>query len=185
MAELDSDDLQRRMDKAIEVLKHELTGLRTGRASAALLEPIVVQAYGNNVPLNQVASISVPEPRMLGIKVWDKANVKAVERAIRESKLALNPIVEGQLVRVPIPELTEDRRKELAKVAGQYAEAARVAVRNIRRDGMDTLKRMKHDHHLSEDDHKLWHDEVQEMTDAAIAKIDAALAHKQAEIVQV
>ncbi len=185
MAELDTDDLKRRMDKAIAVLHQEFSGLRTGRASAALLEPVVVHVYGTNMPINQVATISVPEPRLISIQVWDKANVKAVDKALRESNLGLNPQADGTLIRVPLPELTEQRRKELSKIAAQYSEQARVAVRNVRRDGMDHLKKLKHDHEMSEDDHKMWHDEVQEITDAAIAKIDAALAHKQKDIMQV
>jgi ribosome recycling factor len=185
MADLDTDDLKRRMEKAVAVLMHEFTGLRTGRASAALLEPVVVHVYGTNMPINQVATISVPEPRLISIQVWDKANIKAVDKALREANLGLNPQTDGQLIRVPLPELTEQRRKELSKIAAQYAEQAKVAVRNVRRDGMDHLKKMKHDHEMSEDDHKMWHDEVQELTDAAIAKIDAALAHKQKDIMQI
>lgn len=182
--EFDIDDLQRRMTKALDVLKHELAGLRTGRASPSLLEPVVVNAYGSNMPLNQVATISVPEPRLITVQVWDKANVKAVDRAIREAGLGLNPQGEGQLIRVPIPELTQERRKELTKVAGQYAEHARVAVRNVRRDGMEHLKKMQKDG-MSEDEHQMWHDEVQKMTDTAVAKVDEALAAKQKEIMHV
>ena len=181
----DMDDLQKRMNGAVAALKHEFAGLRTGRASVTLLEPVHVDAYGSSMPLNQVSTINAPEARMLTVQVWDRGLVIAVDKAIRSANLGLNPQVDGQLLRIPIPALTEERRKELSKIAAKYTEAGRVAVRNIRRDGMDTLKRMKHDHDLSEDDHKLWHDEVQEMTDAAIAKIDAALAHKQSEIVQV
>jgi ribosome recycling factor len=182
--EFDIDDLQRRMTKALDVLKHELAGLRTGRASPSLLEPVVVNAYGSNMPLNQVATISVPEPRLITVQVWDKGNVKAVDRAIREAGLGLNPQGEGQLIRVPIPELTQERRKELTKVAGQYAEHARVAVRNVRRDGMEHLKKMQKDG-MSEDEYQMWHDEVQKMTDTAVAKVDEALAAKQKEIMHV
>ncbi len=185
MAEPDIDDLQRRMDKALEVLRHEFAGLRTGRASASMLDPVVVHAYGADMPINQVGTVNVPEPRMITVQVWDKANVKAVEKAIRDANLGLNPQSDGQLVRVPIPELNEQRRKELTKVAGHYAEQARVAVRNVRRDGMEELKHLLRDHEMSEDDHKMWHDEVQRMTDEAVAKIDETLAHKQKEIMQV
>jgi ribosome recycling factor len=182
---LDHKDLERRMTGAVEVLKSEFAGLRTGRASASLLEPITVDAYGTTMPLNQVANISVPEPRMLSVQVWDRGQVAAVDKAIRQSQLALNPIVEGQTLRIPIPELTEERRKELTKVAHQYAEKARVAVRNVRRDGMDTLKRLERDGHISEDEHREQQDQVQKMTDGFIKQIDEALAHKDTEIMQV
>ena len=185
MADIDIDDIERRMQKALEVLKHEFAGLRTGRASASLLEPVVVHAYGAEMPLNQVATISVPEPRLLSVQVWDRGNVQAVDKAIRAAGLGLNPATEGQTVRVPIPELTEQRRQELSKVGGGYAEHARVAVRNLRREGMDKLKRMEREHEISEDDHKLYADEIQRITDETIAKIDAALAQKQKEIMQV
>ncbi|MEQ9641791.1 MAG: ribosome recycling factor [Alphaproteobacteria bacterium] len=185
MADPDISDLERRMKGAVEVLRQEFGGLRTGRASASLLEPLVVQAYGSPMPINQVATLSVPEPRMLSVQVWDKANVGAVERAIRESGLGLNPIVEGQLLRLPIPELTEERRQDLAKIAHKYAEQAKIAVRNVRRDGMETLKKMEKDGELSQDDHHLWGDEVQSLTDAAVAEIDEALATKEKEIMQV
>lgn len=185
MAELDLADLERRMGKALEALKHEFGGLRTGRATASMLDPIHVVAYGANMPLNQVATINVPEPRMLSVQVWDKANVKAVDKAIREGGLGLNPQTDGTLIRIPIPELNEQRRRELTKVASQYAEHARVAVRNIRREGMDEVKKMQKDGDLSEDEQTLYQDEIQSLTDAAIKKIDDALAAKQKEIMQV
>jgi ribosome recycling factor len=182
---LEIADLERRMQGAVDVLKGEFGGLRTGRASASLLEPITVEAYGSTMPLNQVANISVPEPRMLSVQVWDRGLVAAVDKAIRQSQLALNPIVEGQTLRIPIPELTEDRRKEMTKVAHQYAEKARVAVRNVRRDGMDTLKRLEKDGHISEDDHRVQQEQVQKMTDGFIKQIDETLAQKDVDIMQV
>lgn len=182
---LDFKDLERRMHKAVEVLKGEFAGLRTGRASASLLEPITVEAYGSQMHLNQVATVSVPEARMLSVQVWDRGLVSAVDKAIRNSHLGLNPIVEGQVLRIPIPELTQERRKELTKVAHQYAEQARVAVRNVRRDGMDMLKRLEKEGHISEDDHREQHDRVQKVTDAVIKQIDELLAHKDADIMQV
>jgi ribosome recycling factor len=182
---LDLKDVERRMHGALEALRHEFAGLRTGRASANLLEPVMVDAYGSQMPLPQVGSITVPEPRMLAIQVWDRALVSAVDKAIRASSLGLNPIVDGQLVRVPIPELTQDRRKELTKVAHQYAEKARVAVRNVRRDGMELLKRLEKDGHVSEDQHREQGDRVQKLTDRTIKEIDDALAHKDADIMQV
>jgi ribosome recycling factor len=185
MSDFDIDDIERRMHKAFDVLKHEVAGLRTGRASASLLEPVVVHAYGADMPINQVATINAPEPRMLTVQVWDKSNVQAVEKAIRAGNLGLNPAVDGQLIRVPIPELSQQRRQELGKVASGYAEHARIAVRNVRRDGMDKLKHMERDGDMSEDDHKLWADEVQRLTDEVIARIDEALAQKQKEIMQV
>ena len=185
MAELDIDDLQRRMNKAIDAVKQEFGGLRTGRASASMLDSVVVNAYGADMPLNQVATVNVPEPRMISVQVWDKANAKATEKAIRDAGLGLNPQADGQLIRVPIPELNEQRRKELTKVAGQYAEHGKVAVRNIRREGMDTLKKQEKDGDLGEDEVKMWQDEIQSMTDAAVAKIDEVLAQKQKEIIQV
>ena len=185
MADPDIKDLKRRMDGAIDALRREFAGLRTGRASASLLEPIAVPAYGASMPLNQVATISVPEPRMITVQVWDRSLAGAVEKAIRESDLGLNPAAEGQTIRVPIPMLSEERRVELSKVAGKYAEQARVAVRNVRRDGMDNLKRMEKDHEISEDEHHLWSDEIQEMTDAHIKLIDESLAQKEEEIMQV
>lgn len=182
---LDFKDLERRMHKAIEVLKGEFAGLRTGRASASLLEPITVEAYGSQMHLNQVGTVSVPEPRMLSVQVWDRGLVSAVDKAIRNSQLGLNPIVEGQVLRIPIPELTQERRKDLTKVAHQYAEQARVAVRNVRRDGMDMLKRLEKDGHISEDEHREQHERVQKMTDGMIKQIDELLAHKDADIMQV
>ena len=185
MADPDIKDLKRRMDGALEALRREFAGLRTGRASISLLEPITVPAYGAAMPLNQVATISVPEPRMITVQVWDRSLAGAVEKAIRESDLGLNPAAEGQMIRVPIPMLSEERRVELSKVAGKYAEQARVAVRNVRRDGMDGLKRMEKEHEISEDEHHLWSDEIQEITDAHIKLIDESLAQKEEEILQV
>lgn len=185
MADPDLSDLERRMKGAVEVFRQELAGLRTGRASASLLEPIVVEAYGAEMPLNQVASINVPEPRMLSVQVWDRSQVKAVEKAITSSDLGLNPIVDGQTLRIPIPELNEERRAELAKVAGKYAEQAKVAVRNVRRDGMDKLKRMEKAGELSEDDSHLWSDEIQTMTDNTIKTISEMHESKEKEIMQV
>ncbi len=181
---LDTDDLERRMDGAISNLKTEFASLRTGRASASMLEPVTVEAYGQQTPINQVGTVNVPEPRMVTINVWDKSMVNAVEKAIRESGLGINPQLNGTIIMLPIPELNEERRRELTKVAGQYAENARVSIRNVRRDGMDQIKKGKADG-LSEDDQKLWEDEVQEMTDKYIKSVDAALETKQGEIMQV
>ncbi|MEQ8344660.1 MAG: ribosome recycling factor [Sneathiellaceae bacterium] len=183
--EPDLDDMERRMKRAAEVLRTEFGGLRTGRASASLLEPVQVNVYGTDMPINQVGTISIPEPRMMSVSVWDKANVKAVEKAIRNSPLGLNPQADGQLVRIPLPELTEERRRELTRVAAQYAEQARIAVRNIRRDGMDLLKRLHKDSSLSEDDQQIYQEEIQTMTDKVIREIDEALETKQQEIMQV
>lgn len=185
MAEPDIKDIERRMDGAVETLRKEYGGLRTGRASASLLDPVTIDAYGSTMPLNQVANVSVPEPRLITVSVWDRSMVKAVEKAIRDAGLGLNPQSDGQTVRVPIPELNQERRQELAKVAAKYAEQARVAVRNVRRDGMDTLKKMLKDGDLSEDEQKVWSDKVQTVTDAHIKKIDEALATKEKEIMQV
>lgn len=185
MADPDLDDLKRRMNGAIEALSHEFAGLRTGRASIGLLEPVMVDIYGSQMPLNQVGTINAPEARMLTVQVWDKSAVTSVEKAIRASGLGLNPAVDGQLLRIPIPELTEERRIEMAKIAHKYAEQARVAVRNVRRDGMDNLKKMEKDGELSEDDHHLWGEEIQQLTDQMIAKIDQVLAAKDEEIKQV
>jgi ribosome recycling factor len=179
------NELQRRMHGAIEALKHEFSGLRTGRASASMLDPITVEAYGSMVPMNQVANVTVPEPRLLSVQVWDRSVVTAVEKAIRNSNLGLNPQTEGQVIRLRIPELSQDRRKELTKVAHQYAEKARVAVRNVRRDGMEHLKKLEKDHVIGQDEHRKKHDEVQKLTDQVIKEIDAALQHKEAEIMQV
>ena len=177
-----TDDLKRRMHGALEALKHDLAGLRTGRASTALLDPVHVEVYGSSMPLNQVATVSVPEPRMLSVQVWDRSNVGPVEKAIRSAGLGLNPITDGQMVRLPIPELTEERRKELAKLVGQYAEKARVAVRNVRRDGMDHLKQDEKKHEISEDERKRLEHDVQKMTDDTIKEIDEAAAAKEKEI---
>jgi ribosome recycling factor len=183
--EPDLSDIERRMDGAQEALRREFAGLRTGRASASLLEPITVDAYGAAMPLNQVATVGVPEPRMITVQVWDRKLAGAVEKAIRSAGLGLNPASEGQLIRVPIPALSEERRVEITKIASKYAEQARVAVRNVRRDGMEMLKRMERDHELSKDDHHLWSEEVQTMTDEHIKAIDTALAQKEQEILQV
>jgi len=177
-------DLQRRMHGAVEALKHDLAGLRTGRASTTLLDPVVVEVYGANMPLNQVGTVSAPEPRMLSVQVWDRSNVTAVEKAIRSAGLGLNPISDGQNIRLPIPDLTEERRKELAKLAGQYAEKARVAVRNVRRDGMDLVKQDEKKGEIGQDDQKRLENEVQKLTDETIAEIDAAASAKEKEILQ-
>jgi ribosome recycling factor len=181
----DISDLKRRMQGAIALLRHELGGLRTGRASVSLIEPVRVEAYGQSMPVNQLATISVPEPRMLSVQVWDKAMVGAVERAIRDSNLGLSPVAEGQVLRIRIPELNEQRRKEMVKVAHKYAEEARVAVRHVRRDGLDALKKLLKDKRISEDDEKRHESEVQKLTDQHIAEIDLALATKETEIMQV
>ena len=181
----DAQDLKRRMHGAVESLRHDFGGLRTGRASSSLLEPIHVDAYGANMPLSQVGSVSVPEPRMLQINVWDRGLVVAVEKAIRASNLGLNPQTEGQVIRLRMPDLTQERRKELVKVAHQYAEKARVAVRNVRRDGMDHLKQLEKAHLMSEDDHKKKADEVQKLTDDTIKEIEQVLKSKEQEIMQV
>ncbi|WP_439523532.1 ribosome recycling factor [Marivita sp.] len=181
---LDTDDLTRRMDGAMANLRTEFASLRTGRASASMLEPIMVDAYGSMTPINQVGTVNVPESRMVTINVWDKGLVGKVEKAIRESGLGINPQLNGTIIMLPIPELNEERRRELGKVAGQYAEHARVSIRNIRRDGMDQIKKAKSDG-LSEDDQKFWETEVQDLTDGYIKKIDAALETKQEEIMQV
>ncbi|MGI3165552.1 ribosome recycling factor [Pseudooceanicola sp. 200-1SW] len=182
--ELDTDDLSRRMDGAMANLKTEFASLRTGRASSSMLEPVMVEAYGQMTPINQVGTVNVPEPRMVTINVWDKAMVNKVEKAIRESGLGINPQLNGTIIMLPIPELNEERRKELTKVAAQYAEHARVAVRNLRRDGMDQIKKAKANG-LSEDDQKFWETEVQDLTDTYIKKVDQALETKQQEIMQV
>ena len=185
MADPDLSDITRRMDGAQEALRREFAGLRTGRASAALLEPVAVEAYGAPMPINQVGSVSVPEPRMVTVQVWDRSLVGAVEKAIRAAGLGLNPASDGQLVRVPIPALSEERRVELTRVAAKYAEQARVAVRNVRRDGMEMLKKMEKDSEISKDEHHLWSEEIQELTDQHIKEIDTALAQKEEEILQV
>jgi len=180
--EIDLDAIQRRMDGAFANLRTEFASLRTGRASASMLEPVTVKAYGQDTPINQVGTVNVPEPRMITLNIWDKSLVGAVDKAIRSSGLGLNPVVDGNLIRLPVPELTEERRRDLAKVAGQYAEQAKVAVRNVRRDGMDMVKKAEG---MSEDDRKIWSDEIQEITDRTVKKIDAALESKQEEIMQV
>ncbi len=182
MAAYDKADLERRMAGAVEALKHDLAGLRTGRASTTLLDPVTVEVYGAQMPINQVATVSAPEPRMLSVQVWDKTNVGPVDKAIRSAGLGLNPIVDGQTLRLPIPDLTEERRKELAKLANQYAEKARIAARNVRRDGMDSLKTDEKKGVFGEDDRKRHETEVQKLTDATIADIDAAAAAKEKEI---
>jgi ribosome recycling factor len=182
VAEVDIKELEKRMQGAVVVLRREFAGLRTGRASASLLEPITVPAYGGEMPLSQVATVSVPEARMLSVQVWDRSLVKVVDKAIRNSGLGLNPAVEGQMLRVPIPELSEERRAELAKVAARYAEEARVAVRNVRRDGMDRLKRAEKEGEISQDQHRSLADRVQQLTDQEIKQINDMLAAKEAEI---
>ena len=181
---IDTDDLQRRMDGALSAMKTEFASLRTGRASSGMLDPITVEVYGQRTPLNQLGTINVPEPRMVTVNVWDKTNVPLVEKAIRESGLGINPQLNGTIIMLPIPELNEERRRELSRVAGQYAESARVAVRNIRRDGMDQIKKAKADG-MSEDDQKFWEEAVQELTDNTIKMLDETLEIKQAEIMQV
>ena len=175
-------DLNRRMHGALEALRHDLGGLRTGRASTALLDPIQVEVYGTNMPLNQVATVSTPEARLLSVQVWDRSNVQPVEKAIRNAGLGINPIVDGQVIRLPIPELTEERRKELAKLVGQYAEKARIAVRNVRRDGMDHLKQDERKHDISEYEKKRLEHEVQKLTDETIKEIDELAHSKEKEI---
>ena len=182
--ELDTDDLKRRMDGAMANLKTEFASLRTGRASGSMLEPVMVEAYGSMTPINQVGTVNVPEPRMVTINVWDKGLVGPVEKAIRNSGLGINPQLNGTIIMLPIPELNEERRRELTKVAGNYAESARVAIRNLRRDGMDQIKKAKADG-LSEDDQKFWESEVQDLTDTFIKLVDQTLETKQAEIMQV
>jgi ribosome recycling factor len=182
MPAYNKSDLERRMHGAVESLKHDLQGLRTGRASTTLLDPVNVEVYGAHMPLNQVATVSAPEPRMLSVQVWDKSNVGPVDKAIRSAGLGLNPIVDGQTLRLPIPDLTEERRKELAKLASQYAEKARIAVRNVRRDGNDALKQDEKKHEISEDERKRHETEVQKLTDSTIAEIDAAAQAKEKEI---
>jgi ribosome recycling factor len=179
------EDIRKRMDGAINALKQELSGLRTGRASASLLEPVQVEAYGSTTPLNQVANINVPEPRMISVQVWDKGLVIAVEKAIRNAGLGLNPITDGQSLRLPIPPLSTERRAELAKLAGKYAESARVAVRNVRRDGMELLKRLEKDGSISQDEHKKLADQVQKETDQFVKRVDDTARQKEEEIMQV
>ena len=181
----DLKELKRRMDGAIEALKREFGGLRTGRASTGLLEPIVVDAYGAQMPISQVGTIGVPEPRMLSVQVWDRQLVSAVDKAIRESDLGLNPVIDGQLLRIPIPPLTEERRQELTKVAARYAEQGRVAIRNVRRDGMESLKKMEKDGEISQDEHHARADDIQKITDEHVKLVDELLSQKDSEIMQV
>jgi ribosome recycling factor len=184
-ASFDLIEFKRRMDAALAALKHELGGLRTGRASSSLVEPVQVDAYGSHLPLTQVATVSVPEPRLISLQVWDRGMVGAVEKAIRESNLGLNPQTEGQVIRLRIPEMTQDRRKELVKVAHKYAESARVAVRHVRRDALDHLKKLEKDASLPQDEEKRFADQVQKATDSAIGEVDKILAAKEKEILQV
>jgi ribosome recycling factor len=179
------DDLKKRMDGAMDAARNEFTGLRTGRASVHMLEHVQVEAYGSRMPINQCGSVTVPEPRLLNVQVWDASIAKHVEKAIREAGLGLNPVAEGNLIRVPVPQLTEERRKELSKVAGKYAENARVAIRNIRRDGMDMVKKDKSDGLITEDDVKRLSDEVQKLTDEYTGKVDVLLAEKEKDIMTV
>ena len=185
MANFDLNEVKRRMEGSVSAFKHDIASLRTGRASANVLDPVQVEAYGSRMPLNQVANITVPEPRMLSVSVWDKSMVKAVEQAIRESHLGLNPIVEGQNMRIPLPELNEERRKSLVKVAHDYAEKAKVAVRHVRRDGMDDLKKAEKDGEIGQDISRSQSERVQKMTDETISEIDRLLAEKEKEIMQV
>ncbi|MBL6615325.1 MAG: ribosome recycling factor [Reyranella sp.] len=178
----DLKELEKRMQGAMDALKKELGGLRTGRASVNLLDPVMVDAYGQRMPLNQVGTVNAPEPRLLAVNVWDKGLVVSVAKAIREAGLGLNPSPDGQLVRVPIPELTAERRAELAKLAHKYAEQGRVAVRNVRRDGMESLKKLEKDHKISQDEHRQKSDEVQKLTDRYVKQVDDVLAHKEKEI---
>ncbi|MBO3760168.1 ribosome recycling factor [Ciceribacter sp. L1K23] len=182
---IDFNDLKRRMEGAINAFKHDIASLRTGRASANLLDPVTVEAYGSRMPLNQVANVTVPEPRMLGISVWDKSMVNAVDRAIREANLGLNPIIDGQNLRIPLPELNEERRKSLVKIAHEYAEKAKVAIRHVRRDGMDGLKKAEKDGVIGQDDSRAHSEKVQKLTDDTISDVDRLLAEKEKEIMQV
>jgi ribosome recycling factor len=184
MAKYDKADIERRMHGAIDSLKHDLSGLRTGRANTALLEPVQVEVYGSLMPLNQVATISAPEPRMLSVQVWDKANLVPVEKGIAHANLGLNPIIDGQTLRLPLPDLTEERRRELAKLAHQYAEKAKIAIRNVRRDGMEALKEDEKKKEISEDERKRKEDEVQKLTDRFVGEVDQAAGQKEKEIMQ-
>ena len=185
MPDPDLDDIKRRMNGAVEVLRSEFSGLRTGRASAALLDPVQVDAYGSKTPINQVGTVSVPDSRMLAVQVWDQNLVSAVEKAVRDSGLGLNPSNDGNVIRIPIPQLSEERRAELAKIAHKYAEQARIAVRNVRRDGMDKLKRMEKASEISQDEQRAWADDLQKLTDGNIKTIDESLDTKEKEIMQV
>ena len=182
MAKYDKADIERRMSGAVDSLKGDLSGLRTGRANTALLDPVMVEVYGSMMPLNQVATVSAPEPRMLSVQVWDRANVTPVEKGIAHANLGLNPMTDGNTIRLPLPDLTEERRKELAKLAGKYAENAKIAIRNVRRDGMEALKDDEKKKDISEDDRKRGEDEVQKLTDKYVAEADAAAAAKEKEI---
>lgn len=182
MAKYDKADIERRMNGAVEALKSDLSGLRTGRANTSLLDPVVAEVYGAMMPLNQVATVSAPEPRMLSVQVWDKKNVSAVEKGIAHANLGLNPTVDGQTLRLPLPDLTQERRKELAKLAGKYAEAAKIAIRNVRRDGMEALKEDEKKKEISEDDRKRSEDDVQKLTDKYVAEADKAAEAKEKEI---
>ena len=182
---IDLDDLKRRMQGALSVLKTDFSGLRTGRASSSMLDPISIDAYGQSMPINQVATVSVPEPRMVAVQVWDRSMVSAVEKAIRESSLGLNPVIDGQLLRLPIPELNQERRQELIKVAHKYAEQSKVAIRHVRRDGMDIAKKLEKDGDISQDDGRVAADDIQKLTDSMIAEVDAMLDKKEQEISQV
>lgn len=184
-SQFDLNEIEKRMRGALAVLKQEFGGLRTGRASAGLLDPISVSVYGQRMPINQVATVSVPEARMISVTVWDKSQVSAVEKAIRESDLGLNPVVDGTTLRLPIPELNQERRTELSKIAGKYAEQARISVRNVRRDGMDLLKRLEKDHKIGEDEQRTLSTKVQDLTDKIIKEIDSSLSTKEREIMQV
>jgi ribosome recycling factor len=181
----DINEIEKRMRASIDALKREFSGLRTGRASANLLDPVHVMVYGSRMPLNQVATVSVPEPRMISVQVWDRSNVTAVEKAIREANLGLNPIIDGQILRLPVPSLTADRRQELVKLAHKYAEQARVAVRNVRREGMDVLKKLEKDGKMGQDEHRGHSEKIQELTDRLVKEVDATLATKEAEIQKV
>ncbi len=185
MGEIDLSDIERRMDGALEALNREFGGLRTGRASPALLNPLTVDAYGSQMPLNQVGTVNAPEARLLTVQVWDQQLVKAVEKSVVESNLGLNPQTEGNLIRISIPDLSEERRVELKKIAGKYAEQGKIAIRNVRRDGMDTLKQMERDGEISQDEQRSQSEEIQKLTDAQISKIDAMLESKETEIMQV
>ena len=185
MSDPDLEDIERRMEGALSSLVKDFQGLRTGRASTQLLDDIAVEAYGSPMALNQVATVGVPEPRMLSVQVWDKDNTKAVEKAIRESNLGLNPQIDGQLMRIPLPDLSEERRRELSKIAAKYAESSKISVRNVRRDGMDILKKMEKDGNLSQDDRHLYDEEIQTMTDSCVGKIDDLLSKKEVDIMQV
>jgi len=184
MAKYDKADIERRMQGALDSLKSDLSGLRTGRANTALLDPVQVEVYGSLMPLNQVATVSAPEPRMLSVQVWDRSNVIPVEKGIAHANLGLNPIIDGQTLRLPLPDLTQERRKELAKLAGQYAEKAKIAIRNVRRDGMEMLKEDEKKKEISEDDRKRLEEEVQKITDRYVSDVDQAAAHKEKEILQ-